>query len=66
MQETTNIVKDSSPHSGLDINRGKSKVLKINTVITKPVQLDNDLLEEVNSLACLGSVIGILGAMTLT
>ena len=33
MQEKTNSVRDTSTHIGLHINRGKTKVLKINTMI---------------------------------
>ena len=61
MREKTNSVKDSSAQIGLHINRGKTKVLKINTTITEPVQLDDDLLEEVNSFTYLGSVVDIQG-----
>ena len=61
MQEKTNSVKDSSAQIGLHINRGKTKVLKINTMITEPVRLVDDLLEEVNSFAYLGSVVDIQG-----
>ena len=46
---------------GLHINRGKTKVLRINTSITEPVRLDDDLLEEVNSFTYLGSVVDIQG-----
>ena len=61
MQEKTNSVKDSSAQIGLHINRGKTKVLRINTTITEPVRLDEDLLEEVNSFTYLGSVVDIQG-----
>ena len=47
--------------SGLHINRGKTKVLKINTTITEPVRLDDDLLEELNSFTYLGSVVDTQG-----
>jgi len=47
MQEKINSVKDVSAQNGLHINRGKTKVLKINIAITEPVRLDDDLLEEV-------------------
>ena len=61
MQEKTNSVKDSSAQLGLHINRGKTKVLKINTMITEPVRLVDDLLEEVNLFIYLGSVVDIQG-----
>ena len=46
---------------GLYINRRKTKVFWINTMITEPVRLDDDLLEEVNSFTYLGSVVDIQG-----
>ena len=61
MQEKTNSVKDLSAQIGLHINQGKSKVLKINTTITEPVRLDDDLMEEVNSFTYLGSVVDTQG-----
>ena len=61
MQEKTNSFKDLSAQIGLHINREKTKVLKINTMITEPVQLDDDLLEEVDSFTYLGSVVDIQG-----
>ena len=61
MQEKTNSVKDSSAQIGLHINRGKTMVVMINTMITEPVRLADDLLEEVNSFIHLGSVVDIQG-----
>ena len=61
MQEKANSVKDSSAQIGLHINRGKTKILRINTTIIEPVQLDEDLLEEVNSFTYLGSVVDSQG-----
>ena len=61
MQEKTNSVKDLSAQIGFHINRGKTKVFKINTTITEPVRLDDDLLEEVNSFTYLGSVLDTQG-----
>ena len=61
MQDKTNSVKDSSAQLGLHINRGKTKVLKINTMITEPVRLVDDLLEEVNLFTYLGSVVDMQG-----
>ena len=61
MQEKTNSVKDSSAQVGLYIKRGKTKVLNINSTITEPVWLDDDLLEEVNSFTYLGSVVDTQG-----
>ena len=61
MKEKTTGVKDSSAQIGLHINREKTKVLKINTTITEPVRLDDDLLEEVKSFAYLGSVVDTQG-----
>ena len=61
MQDKTNSVKDSSVQIGLHINSGKTKVLRINTTITEPVRLDDDLLEEVNSFTYLGSAVDSQG-----
>ena len=61
LQEKTNSVKESSAQIGLHINRGKTKVLKINTMITEPVRPDDDLLEVVNFFTYLGSVTDIQG-----
>ena len=66
MQEKTNIVEDSSAQVGFHINRGKTKVLRINTTTTEPVRLEDDLLEEVNYFSYLGSVVEIQGAQKLT
>ena len=61
MHEKTNSAQDSSAQIGLHINRGKTKILKIKTMITEPVRLDDDFLEEVNSFTYLGSVVHIQG-----
>ncbi|RXN14385.1 guanine nucleotide-binding subunit alpha-12 isoform X2 [Labeo rohita] len=57
MQEKTNIVVDASASLGLNINREKSRVLKINTASKTPIMLGEEVLEEVDSFPYLGSII---------
>ena len=40
MQEKTGAVADTSARLGLKIHRGKSKVLKVNTVTDTPIMLE--------------------------
>ena len=61
MQDKTNNVKYSSAQIGLHVNSGKTKVHRINTTITEPVRMDDDLLEEVNSFTYLGRVVDSQG-----
>ncbi|VDP73603.1 unnamed protein product [Schistosoma mattheei] len=42
---------------GLNIHKGKTKVLKYNTENTKPITLDGETLEDVESFTYLGSII---------
>jgi hypothetical protein len=57
MQEKTNEVAVTSRQLGLNIHRGKSKVLKANATSTAPVTLEGEALEEVDSFTYLGSII---------
>ena len=61
MQEKTNCVAYYSAGIGLNIHRGKSKVLKVNTASTIPITLEGTILEEVESFTYLGSIIDIQG-----
>ena len=45
----------------MNIHRGKSKVLKVNTASTIPITLEGTILEEVESFTYLGSIIDIQG-----
>ena len=42
---------------GLNIHRGKSKVLKVNAASTTPILLDREALEEVENFTYLGSIV---------
>ncbi|VDP29015.1 unnamed protein product [Schistosoma margrebowiei] len=42
---------------GLNIHKGKTKVLKYNTEYTNPNKLDGESLDDVESFLCLGSII---------
>lgn len=57
MQEMTTSVADTSAQIGLNIHKGKSKILKINTTTTNPILLDRESLEEVDAFTYLGSII---------
>ena len=61
MQEKTSCVAYYSAGIGLNIHRGKSKVLKVNTASTIPITLEGTILEEVESFTYLGSIIDIQG-----
>ena len=57
MQEKTNIVAATSASMGLNIHKGKSKILKVNATSTSPIMLEGEALEEVDSFVYLGSVV---------
>ena len=58
MQEKTSMAVDNSDRLGLKVHRLKSKVLKNNEiVITTPITLEGDGLEEVTSSTYLGSIV---------
>ena len=61
MQEKTNNVAQFSACLGLNIHKGKSKVLKINTSSNTPITLEGTNLEEVDSFTYLGSIIDTQG-----
>ncbi|VDP34899.1 unnamed protein product [Schistosoma curassoni] len=56
MQEKTTSVAAVSAVVGLDIHKGKSKVLRYNTECTNPITIDEDL-KDVKTLTYLGSII---------
>ena len=47
---------------GLNIHRGKSKVLKLNALSKNPIKLADEALEEVESFIYLGSIVNGQGA----
>ncbi|KAJ8342709.1 hypothetical protein SKAU_G00326370 [Synaphobranchus kaupii] len=61
MQEKTNTVAVNSVRLGLNVHKGKSKVLKVNTDNVTPITLEGDVLEEVESFTYLGSIVDKLG-----
>lgn len=61
MQEKTNSVAANSTRLGLNINREKSKILKINSTNPEPITVDDAALEEVESFVYLGSIIDAKG-----
>ncbi|VDO87661.1 unnamed protein product [Schistosoma margrebowiei] len=57
MQEKTNSVAAASAAVGLNIHKGKSKVLRYNTACTDPITIDREDLEDVKTFTYLGSII---------
>ena len=57
MQEKTSDVAENSAKLGLNIHRGKSKVLKVNACSTMPIILEGRALEEIETFTYLGSVV---------
>ncbi|VDP49285.1 unnamed protein product [Schistosoma mattheei] len=43
---------------GLNIHKGKSKILQYNTARTNPITIDGEDLDDVKTFTCLGSIIG--------
>ncbi|VDO54836.1 unnamed protein product [Schistosoma margrebowiei] len=57
MQKKTTSVAAASATVGLNINKGKSKILRYNTACTNPITLDGEDLEDVKTITYLGSII---------
>ncbi|VDO64052.1 unnamed protein product [Schistosoma margrebowiei] len=57
MQEKMNSVAEASAAIGLNIHKGKSKVLRYNTACTNPITIDGKDLEDVKTFTYLGSII---------
>ncbi|VDP20931.1 unnamed protein product [Schistosoma margrebowiei] len=57
MQEKTTSVAAASASVGLNIHKGKSKVLRYNTACTNPITIDGEDLEDVKTFTYLGSII---------
>ncbi|VDO73005.1 unnamed protein product [Schistosoma margrebowiei] len=57
MQAKTNSVAAASAAVGLNIHKGKSKVLRYNTECTNPITIDGEDLEDVKTFTYLGSII---------
>ncbi|VDP75312.1 unnamed protein product, partial [Schistosoma curassoni] len=54
MQEKTKSVGAASAAVGLNIHKGKSKVLRCNTACTNPITIDGEDLEDVKTFTYLG------------
>ncbi|VDP37017.1 unnamed protein product [Schistosoma margrebowiei] len=61
MQEKTNSVAAASAAVGLNIHKGKSKVLRYNTACTNQITIDGEDLRDVKTLTYLGSIIDEYG-----
>ncbi|VDP17601.1 unnamed protein product [Schistosoma margrebowiei] len=57
MQEKTTSVAAASAAIGLNIHKGKSKILRYNTACTNPITIDGEDLEDVKTFTYLGSII---------
>ncbi|VDO50925.1 unnamed protein product [Schistosoma margrebowiei] len=57
MQEKTTSVVAASATIGLNIHKGKSKVLRYNTACTNPITIDGEDSEDVKTFTYLGSII---------
>ncbi|XP_073714068.1 uncharacterized protein [Misgurnus anguillicaudatus] len=57
MQDKINSIAATSAQVGLNINKHKTKILKVNNIKNDPVLLDGEALEEVEAFTYLGSVI---------
>ncbi|VDP40938.1 unnamed protein product [Schistosoma curassoni] len=56
MQEKTDSVAATSTAVGLNIHKGKSKILRYNTTCINPITIDGDDLEDVKTVTYLGSI----------
>ncbi|KAJ8353557.1 hypothetical protein SKAU_G00211240 [Synaphobranchus kaupii] len=54
MQEKTRVLANTSSQVGLNIHKGKTKTLKVNTTSEDPVTLEGTALEEVEAFTYLG------------
>ncbi|VDO68162.1 unnamed protein product [Schistosoma margrebowiei] len=57
MQENTNSVAAALAAIGLNIHKGKSKILRYNIAFTNPITIDGKDLEDVKTFTYLGSII---------
>ncbi|VDP09759.1 unnamed protein product, partial [Schistosoma margrebowiei] len=57
MQEKTTSVAAASAAVGLNIHKGKSRILLYNTACTNPITTDGEDLEDVETFTYLGSII---------
>ncbi|VDP12330.1 unnamed protein product [Schistosoma margrebowiei] len=57
MQEKTTSVAASSVAVGLNIHKGKSKILRYNKACTNPITINGENLEDVKTFTYMGSII---------
>ncbi|VDP33643.1 unnamed protein product [Schistosoma curassoni] len=57
MQEKTTSVAAASAAVGLNIHKGKSRILRCKTACTDPITIDGEDLEDVKTFTYLGSII---------
>ncbi|VDO88749.1 unnamed protein product [Schistosoma mattheei] len=57
MREKTTSVAAASTTVGLNIHKGKRKVLRYNTACTNPIIIDGEDLEDVKTFTYVGSII---------
>ncbi|VDO47580.1 unnamed protein product [Schistosoma margrebowiei] len=57
MQEKTTSVVAAPEAVGLNIHKGKSKILQYNTACTNPITTDGEDLEDLKTFTYLGSII---------
>ena len=62
IQDKTDIMADKARSIGLDINIDKTKVLRMNTRVTQPIQLFGEDIAEVNEFVYLGSLMSVDGS----
>lgn len=55
------VIQETSSKIGLNIHKGKTKLLKMNSNFERPVVVNNEALEEVDSFRYLGSIVDKLG-----
>lgn len=57
MQEKTTLLATTAADTGLNINRKKTELMKINTTAQAPITVDGEPIKEVESFTYLGSVV---------
>ncbi|VDP37256.1 unnamed protein product [Schistosoma margrebowiei] len=61
MQEKTASVAAASAAIGLNIHKGRSKILRYNTAFTNPITIDGENLEDATSFTFLNSTVDVHG-----
>lgn len=61
LQEKTTLLAETSAQVGLNIHKGKTKIMRMNTNRGEPITLEETQLKEVESFSYLGSIINTEG-----